>query len=595
MRRSLLLVACVAAAIAPARSPVRLVGAGEDLQAALNAARAGSEIRLAAGATFVGNFVLPHFEGDSTVTLRSDVPDAQLPGGDQRITPATASRFARIVSPTNQAALKTAPGAHHWRLQFLEFAANKDGYGDIVEIGDGSAAQSQPAQVPYEIVLDRVYIHGDPQLGQKRGIALNGRAVTIRNCYVSDIKAVGMDTQAIGGWNGPGPFTIENNYLEASGEVFLLGGADPSIPNLVSEDVIVRHNHLSRPMSWRDPILAPPAGGVAAVAAGGTLPAGTYAYRIVARRPAGQGAMAASAASPELEVRSPGGSVAITWAAVADATEYLVYGRTPGDVSQYWIVKGTQFADTGAAGTAGTPPKDATRWQIKNVFELKNARRVRIEGNLLENNWQAAQPGYAVLFTPRNSSGGCPWCVVESVEFSGNVVRNSSAGVNILGHDSPRSSQQTNAIRIHGNLFTGITTRLGGNGWALLLGDGPRDVVIDGNTFEFDGTTLLYAYGSPKGSGFQFTRNAAPHGLYGINGAGASTGLPALQAFFLDAVVKDNWLSGGSSSKYPPGNRFDTPFDGQRTGAAGADIRLLRSLVESVSNGVAAAPSGSAR
>ena len=74
-----------------------------------------------------------------------------------------------------------------------------------------------------------------------------------------------------------------------------------------------------------------------------------------------------------------------------------------------------------------------------------------------------------------------------------------------------------------------MTTELGGNGWAILIGDEPRDVVIDHNTFDFDGTTVLYAYGGTSGAprrmtGFQFTNNAAPHGDYGINGASASTG-----------------------------------------------------------------------
>jgi hypothetical protein len=81
------------------------------------------------------------------------------------------------------------------------------------------------------------------------GIALNARTATIRNSYIADIKTVGADAQAIGGWNGPGPFAIENNYLEASGEVFLLGGADPAIAGLVSEEVSVRYNYMSRPMA----------------------------------------------------------------------------------------------------------------------------------------------------------------------------------------------------------------------------------------------------------------------------------------------------------------------------------------------------------
>ena len=60
-----------------------------------------------------------------------------------------------------------------------------------------------------------------------------------------------MDTQAIGGWNGPGPYLIENNYLEAAGENVMFGGADPTIPNLVPSDITLRLNHLIKPRSWQ--------------------------------------------------------------------------------------------------------------------------------------------------------------------------------------------------------------------------------------------------------------------------------------------------------------------------------------------------------
>ena len=472
------LIVALLALTAPPRSNVKVVRAGDDLQAVLNAARAGDEIRLEAGATFTGTFVLPAFDGDAPVTLRSDVADASIPP-DQRVTPATATRFARIVSPGPKAALRTAPAAHGWRLIALELFITNGGAGDVVQIGDGSSAQRDSAQAAHDIVLDRLYIHGDPELGQKRGVALNGRAVTVRNCYISDIKAVGVDAQAIAGWNGAGPFTIENNYLEAAGEGFLLGGGDPGIQNLVPADVVVRYNHLTRPMTWR-----------------------------------------------------------------------------------------------------------GSKWQVKNLFELKNARRVRVEWNLMENNWVAAQPGYAVLLTPRNQGGRCPWCVVEDVEFAHNVVRNTSAGVNILGHDdSPGGSGPTTGVRFFDNLFTGITTRLGGNGWGMLIGDGPRDLTIERNTFEFDGTTLLYAWGSPKIEGFRFVGNASPHGTYGINGAGASTGTLTFQRFFEEPVVTGNWLAGGSSARYPPGNRFETPFDISAQGSTGADVPRLRMLADAIPKG----------
>jgi hypothetical protein len=62
---------------------------------------------------------------------------------------------------------------------------------DILSIGDGSSAQNSMSLVPHHVIVDRVYVHGDPVLGQKRGIALNSAHTTIVNSYVSDIKASG--------------------------------------------------------------------------------------------------------------------------------------------------------------------------------------------------------------------------------------------------------------------------------------------------------------------------------------------------------------------------------------------------------------------
>jgi hypothetical protein len=55
-------------------------------------------------------------------------------------------------------------------------------------------------------------------------------------------------------------------------------------------------------------------------------------------------------------------------------------------------------------------------WSVKNLLELKNARRVTIRGNVLENNWVSAQAGFAILFTVRNEDGAAPWAVIEDVE-----------------------------------------------------------------------------------------------------------------------------------------------------------------------------------
>ncbi len=456
--------------------------------------------------------------GIGYITVRSATADHLLPPAGTRITPQYAPLLAKLDSPNSAAVLRTAAGAHHWRLLFLELGPTMLGYYDILQIGDGSSAQSMLSQVPYEIDIDRVYIHGHPLYGQKRGIAMNGRAVTIRNSWISDIKGMGMDTQGISGWNGPGPVLIENNYVEATGENILFGGADPPIPGLVTEDIVVRRNYVSRPMSWRDPIVPTPQN-VGVAPAAGALPAGTHSYRVVARRAAGGGSVARSAASAHATITVNGGGALVTWSAVPNAEEYVVYGR-----GQFWVVRTTSFTDTGAGGTAGpAPTTPGDIWQVKNLFELKNARRVVVEYNVFENNWLAAQNGYAILFTVRNQDGACTWCVVEDVDFRFNIVRNVAAGINILGYDNINVSAQSRNFRIRHNLFSRITTALGGQGWFLLLGNEPRDIVVDHNTIDHDGTTVVYSYGNNTTvlpiRGFQFTNNATRQGEYGINGA----------------------------------------------------------------------------
>jgi hypothetical protein len=68
---------------------------------------------------------------------------------------------------------------------------------------------------------------------------------------------------------------------------------------------------------------------------------------------------------------------------------------------------------------------------VKNHLELKNAQRVTVDGNLLENNWAAGQSGYSIMLTPRNS-GSAPWTRVQNVTFTNNIVRHVPAVVKHL-------------------------------------------------------------------------------------------------------------------------------------------------------------------
>ncbi|MDX6693386.1 MAG: hypothetical protein QOF02_989, partial [Blastocatellia bacterium] len=237
------------------RAATLTVAAGGDLQSAINAAQPGDTILLEAGATFRGPFTLPN-KGTSTalITIRTSTPDASLPAAGERISPAYSALLPKLLAPGGgAAAIQTAAAAHHYRLVGLEFRSIDSSalVYDLVRLGDGSSAQSSLDQVPHHLTVDRCLLTAYPMQGLKRGLALHSAETTVTGCYISGFKMEGQDSQAIGGWNGPGPFHILNNYLEAAGENLMFGGATPSIPGLVPADIEVRRNYLFKPLSWR--------------------------------------------------------------------------------------------------------------------------------------------------------------------------------------------------------------------------------------------------------------------------------------------------------------------------------------------------------
>src|SRR5205085_5485242 len=98
-----------------ARAETIAVPAGGDLQQAIDKARPGDTLTLAAGAVYTGNFVLPAKDGSLYITIRT--AGEGLPRTGQRIVPAYGGRLAIVKSANSEPSIRTAPGAHHWRLQ----------------------------------------------------------------------------------------------------------------------------------------------------------------------------------------------------------------------------------------------------------------------------------------------------------------------------------------------------------------------------------------------------------------------------------------------------------------------------------------------
>lgn len=302
------------------------VQAGDDLQAVLDRANPGDVITLPPGAVFSGSFSLPPKPEGALITLGTSAP---LP--DRRITPADSGLLPVLRSTSVDPTLRGI-GAANWLISGIRFAVGADGQYNVIHLHDAR-----------NIFMDRLLIAPET-FTPRRGIAGNGQGIVLQRSHLSNIWRAGEDSQAFCAWDGAGPYTLFDNYLEAASENVMFGGANSGAPDRVPADIHVEGNQFSKPVAWR-----------------------------------------------------------------------------------------------------GQPRA------VKNLFELKAAKRVVVRGNLFEHNWTDAQSGFGILFTVRNDEGGSPWSVVEDVLFEQNILRDTEHGINVLGYDGYQPSGRCTRIIIRDN------------------------------------------------------------------------------------------------------------------------------------------------
>lgn len=198
------------------------------------------------------------------ITIRTGVtasgvvmPRSSFPPDGVRPTAADALVFAKMNPTTNnEAALRTVyPGetgsscsatpcvANGWTAQWIEFTpkldwaqralvrfgtskAGKEFQGGVwVNTLPGGETQDTLVEVPQYLSLIQCYVRGDPFIGQHQGVYLSSKDARILSNVIIDIKSL-LETQAITGINGTGPYQIENNLIAATGENVIWGGGD---------------------------------------------------------------------------------------------------------------------------------------------------------------------------------------------------------------------------------------------------------------------------------------------------------------------------------------------------------------------------------
>ena len=147
------------------------------------------------------------------------------------------------------------------------------------------------------------------------------------------------------------------------------------------------------------------------------------------------------------------------------------------------------------------------RATIKAVIELKNARNVVIDGNVLES---AGLTGAFVL-TVRNQNGTAPWSTLEDISVTNNIVRHSNAGFSILGRDTYHPSQQVKRIRIANNLLVDVGPEYSA---VFIAGCCADTITVENNTVQQTGN-IMTCYGPPT-SNFTFRNNIVQYNSYGF-------------------------------------------------------------------------------
>jgi len=375
------------------------------------------------------------------VTLSSDTVRFPL----QRVTPESASTYAKINATIDRPAIRAGAGAAFWTLHGIEAIGHPQSNNHTISFVEDST----------DLLIDRCYVHGDPLQGAKVGIVLNSGKATVRDSCIVNFFRAGQDTQAIAAAQGTGPFEVTNCLLEAAGENMLVGGDDPTTPGRIPSDILVKGNLFRKPLDWK-----------------------------------------------------------------------------------------------------------SQPWTVKNLFELKNAKRVTITDNDFENCWVQGQVGYAIVFTPRNQDGNAHWSTIEDVLFQNNRIRNVAGAFNLLGTDDIHPSGTMKRVQILDTTIDGLgAAGLGLNGKTFQI-NGVEDLTIQNVTVTGeDINSALAFYGKPCVN-LIVTGNKLQEGQYGITGDSTGLGIPALNRFAPGFTWSGNTILKGANGRmipYPAGTMVVNP------------------------------------
>jgi hypothetical protein len=211
---------------------------------ALTASVPGDVIVLDAGVTYTGSFRIPAKVNPNQkwiYVISSNL--VNLPAGT-RVSPANVADMPKLVSTNAAPIIDVLAGANYWRFAGLNMTETYS----ISNLLFGNYTSSTP--LPDNIFIDRCYIHGLTTASVHRAVLGNDTNFAVVDSYISDVQGPGVETQGIALWSTPGPIKIVNNYISATTENVMFGGAGGAANPYVPSDIEMRNNYLFKPLSW---------------------------------------------------------------------------------------------------------------------------------------------------------------------------------------------------------------------------------------------------------------------------------------------------------------------------------------------------------
>jgi len=243
------------------------LNADSNLGDALESAKCGDTLLLAAGARYeIKDLPSKKCDDGHYLTLRTDTPDSKLPPEGTRISPAWAGVAslpgrpgypqpaggpAKLMATLVVTVPSGSKVGDHYRFIGIEWTA---------PAGKSEIGRLVTTEGADHVIFDRNWFHPaeGAEMGKGVGMIRGTRFIAVINSYLSGFNCIARsgsctDASAVGGGNSPEETPIEtlkiyNNFIEASGENILFGGAK-SVVNPV--DIEIRRNHLFRPMLWK--------------------------------------------------------------------------------------------------------------------------------------------------------------------------------------------------------------------------------------------------------------------------------------------------------------------------------------------------------